>query len=136
MPVISSSVRKGTKIAILLVVAIVGSVLTYRLLRGNDSSSFQRLAPLVILIAVVVLIRTGVVTLPAQYDRAIFRGRINLLDVAASAACMFAALSWVVVAVRFVSDTTTGVVILAGPLFLFLGIGVFFLGRSMFRKSR
>jgi hypothetical protein len=136
MPMISTSARKGVKIAILLVLAIVSSVLTYRGLRGEGSPLFQTLAPLLFLVTIIVLIRTGVAALPAQYDRAIFRGRINLLDVAKSGACMLAALSWVAVAVRFVSDTTTGVVILAVPLFLFLGIGVFFLGRSMFRKSQ
>jgi hypothetical protein len=136
MPVSSSeTARRIAKIATLVILAVLITALAYLQLTGAVSPPLRAVLPLVGFLIVIALLRTGIAVLPPQYDRAIFRGRINVIDFVKSIACALAALTWAVTALRFVSDTTIGVVILFAPVFLLLGLGTFFLGRSMFKRS-
>lgn len=124
---------KEMRLAFLGILALAGLVLAYFELRRTFSPAWQVLLPVLYVALILTLLRAGI--LPASAAAQPFSGRFRTIEFAKSLGCMLAAFLWVAIAVRVVSDTPTGVTLLAVPLLLLLGASGFFFFRGFTNRS-
>jgi hypothetical protein len=124
------------QLVVLVVIFAVGIVLWYCEARGAFSQPIRILLPMAYFALAIFLHRKLGLQFPEQADVPFLGKRINLPDVAKSAACFLAMFFWVTVVVRIVTDTPAGAAVLLIPALSLLGASVFFLGRSFFGSPR
>jgi hypothetical protein len=127
---------KPMQLVVLVVIFAAGIVLWCYEARGTLSQPIRILLPIGYFAFAIFLHRKVGLQFPEQSDVPFLGKRINLLDVAKSAACFLAMFFWVTVVVRIVTDTPTGAAVLLIPALTLLGASVFFLGRSFFGSPR
>ncbi len=136
MPIKLPQLSKSMQLALLGVIFVVGIALTFCEARGTLSQPVRIMLPIAYFAFAVYLHRTLGPQLAEQSNLPFLGKRINLLDVAKSAACFLAMFFWVTVIVRVVTDTPAGAAVLLVPALSLLGASVFFLGRSFFGNVR
>ena len=117
------------------VIFLVGILLLYSEVQEKLSQPLRVLLPIGYFTLAIVLHRKLGPLSSLQSDVPFLGKRINLVDVAKSAACFLAMFFWVTVVVRIVTDSPAGAAVLLIPALSLLGASVFFLGRSFFGNS-
>jgi hypothetical protein len=128
--------RKPVVLVLLIILFVAGFILLYYEVGEGRPLAARVIFPIIYVVLIILLLRTGLVPIPARYRHSILDGGLRLLDVAKAAGCMIASVLWIAVAVRFVSDTPVGVAILLGPAFIVLGTGACFLWKGLSGRSR
>jgi hypothetical protein len=136
MPLKRMVVSRPVTIVCLSIMVLIGIGLISYEIRGGFPQALQVLLPIIYVALIVLLLRTGVVSIPDRYQRGLLGGRIHVPDIAKSVGCMFAAILWVAIIVRFVTDTPIGAALLLVPALVILGTGAFFFARGVSRGSR
>ncbi len=121
---------KRARLLILATLTAAGVTLTYLEIRGLFSESLQILVPCAYLGLIAFLVGTGVIQLPKETGTSWPARRINILDVARALAFMLGGILWAMISAMFVSDTTTGALIVFAPCVCLIGAGGYIMSRS------
>lgn len=124
------------RVALLIIYAMVVAGLVYGGFVTHFSTRFFSLfAPIAALILFRILLGFGVVKLPPRLTRG-FAKFVPSVEFARSAACFIAAILWVVIGSKFVSDTWLDATILFGPpVLLAIAAGFFVMRGQMGRMA-
>lgn len=133
----TGQLQRSLWIAVYALLAAIGIGVLIFSLRGELSPAVEAILPIAYVVVLVIVVRRGLVTTGAGTRQplkpfALFKAS----DLVKSLICFIAACLWAAIAGSLTSDTDVGNAIVVVPVLALLGIGAFFVGRSVFSWMR